>query len=169
MADASTPLISPSGPSIQQELYPAIRCFGCGPENAGGLRIASYRTDRPGEFEAVFTPSPHHDNGWGFLNGGIIATLLDCHSAAVLFASMHDDGRVAPDGGLVPHFTTTINVRYRRPTPLDRAILVWGRVAEVADRRVVLATEIRVGGEVTALASVTWKRAPDGTTMPSQT
>ena len=69
--------------SIQDRLYPDLPCFGCGPVNERGLRLKSYATG-DGEVIAEFTPWPEHDNGTGFLNGGIIATVLDCHSAAVV-------------------------------------------------------------------------------------
>lgn len=50
-----------------------MTCFGCGPANPRGLRLQSYLGD--GHVTATFTPWPEHDNGLGFLNGGIIATL----------------------------------------------------------------------------------------------
>ena len=52
-----------------------MTCFGCGPANPRGLRLKSYVGD--GCVTATFMPWPEHDNGLGFLNGGIIATLLD--------------------------------------------------------------------------------------------
>ena len=66
--------------SIQARLYPQLPCFGCGLANPRGLRLQSYAADD--HVTAQFTPWPEHDNGLGFLNGGIIATVLDCHSAA---------------------------------------------------------------------------------------
>ena len=69
--------------SLQDVYFPELRCFGCGPANADGLHLRSF-ADGDGRAVARFTPSPHHDNGLGYLNGGIIATLLDCHSAAAV-------------------------------------------------------------------------------------
>ena len=68
--------------SIQDRLLAGTTCFGCGPENAKGLRLNSFPVD--GEVRATFLPWPEHDNGLGFLNGGIISTVLDCHSAAAV-------------------------------------------------------------------------------------
>jgi hypothetical protein len=64
--------------SLQDRYAPSNRCFGCGPANEKGLRIKS----RPagGEVVAEWTPEPHHEAYTGMLNGGIIGTLLDCHS-----------------------------------------------------------------------------------------
>ena len=68
--------------SIQESLYPKLTCFGCGHANPKGFHLRSYRDGDP--TVAKFTPLPEHDNGFGFLNGGIIATVLDCHGAAVV-------------------------------------------------------------------------------------
>ena len=58
------------GLSIQESLYPDLTCFGCGHANPDGFHLRSYRD---GELTvAEFTPRPEHDNGFGFLNGGII-------------------------------------------------------------------------------------------------
>src|SRR5580700_6095855 len=68
--------------SIQESLYPGLTCFGCGHSNPDGFHLRSYRD---GDVTvATFTPRPEHDNGFGFLNGGIITTVLDCHTAAVV-------------------------------------------------------------------------------------
>ena len=69
--------------SLQQRYFPDLPCFGCGPANERGLRLNSY-VEEDGAIRARFLPWPEHDNGLGFLNGGIIATLLDCHSAAAV-------------------------------------------------------------------------------------
>ena len=68
--------------SIQDLLFPHTTCFGCGPSNPKGLQLRSYRRDDA--VVAAFRPWPEHDNGAGFLNGGIMSTLLDCHSAAAV-------------------------------------------------------------------------------------
>ena len=70
------------GLSIQERLYPDLPCFGCGHGNPKGLRLRSYPGDAA--VVATFLPWPEHDNGLGFLNGGIISTVLDCHSAAAV-------------------------------------------------------------------------------------
>lgn len=68
--------------SIQETLYPDLTCFGCGHANHAGLQLRSYRdADRT---IASVTPGPGHDNGFGFVNGGILSTLLDCHTGAVV-------------------------------------------------------------------------------------
>ena len=64
----------PGGLSIQESLYPGVTCFGCGHANPDGFHLRSYREGE--RTVAEFTSGPEHDNGFGFLNGGIIATVL---------------------------------------------------------------------------------------------
>src|SRR5512142_2764563 len=64
--------------SVQERYAPANRCFGCGPANPRGLRIHS--VEEPGGLRAEWTPEPHHEAFAGAVNGGILGTLLDCHS-----------------------------------------------------------------------------------------
>ncbi|MER3418817.1 MAG: PaaI family thioesterase, partial [Chloroflexota bacterium] len=69
-----------SGPSLQERYAPRSRCFGCGPANERGLRLGSY-LDADGEtLVAAWSPGPEHEAFAGFVNGGVLSTLLDCHS-----------------------------------------------------------------------------------------
>jgi acyl-coenzyme A thioesterase PaaI-like protein len=142
--------------SIQERLYPELNCFGCGPANARGLRLRSFREGSG--VVAGFRPWPEHDNGGGFLNGGIIATVLDCHSGAAVFD--HQDrleGR-EPDGPPLPFVTAGLDVRFLRPCPLDQMLALTGEVTRSdPDERVVhvaLSAEGRTRAEAVAL----WKR-----------
>ena len=84
------------GMSIQESLYPELTCFGCGPANPNGFHLRSFRD---GELTvAEFTPGPEHDNGSGFVNGGIISTVLDCHGAAVVMWEAAQRGLSAASG-----------------------------------------------------------------------
>ena len=144
-------------PSIQDRLYPDLACFGCGPVNERGLQLKSYpRGDA--EVVATFTPWPEHDNGTGFLNGGIIATLLDCHSAAVVTQEAERRGMHAADGALLPFLTAGIDVRYRRPAPLAETVELRGRLLTGDDSQMTAAVELWWDGKVRAEASALWKR-----------
>jgi acyl-coenzyme A thioesterase PaaI-like protein len=71
---------------------------------------------------AAFKPRPEHDNGFGFLNGGIIATVLDCHGAAAVMWEVAKRGWRAPGGAHAPFVTASFDVKFHRPTPLGRAV-----------------------------------------------
>src|SRR5512133_2921940 len=106
-------------PSIQERLYPDLPCFGCGPGNAKGLQLRSYpSSDEPGDgVIATFTPWPEHDNGLGYLNGGIIGTVLDCHSAAAVMLEAEERGWPPLPGADLSYVTAGLDLRYRRPAP----------------------------------------------------
>jgi len=106
-------------PSIQERLFPTLRCFGCGPANPKGLRLRSFPAE--GWVVARFAPWPEHDNGLGYLNGGIIATVLDCHSAAVVLLEAERNNWTAPVGVPLPYVTAGLDLRYLRPSPLGEA------------------------------------------------
>ena len=63
--------------SLQDQYAPDTTCFGCGPANTKGLRIKS-RVEGD-EVVLEWTPEPHHEAFSGFVNGGIIGVLFDCH------------------------------------------------------------------------------------------
>ncbi|TFV45091.1 PaaI family thioesterase [Blastococcus sp. TF02A_35] len=141
--------------SIQERLIPHLTCFGCGPANERGLRLRSY----PGDdgVTAEFLPWPEHDNGLGYLNGGIISTLLDCHSAAAVMHEAEQRGLVAPGGGLA-YVTAGLDVRFLRPAPLTEPVTLVARVAEATDDQMTAEVELRWDGKPRAAATALWKR-----------
>lgn len=148
-------------PSLQQRYAPTTRCFGCGPANEHGLRIES----RPvatgeagtgeagtvaahdGELVATWQPLPHHAAFENVLNGGVIGTLLDCHSNwAAAVRIMRDRALDHPPGCVTADYA----VRLRRPTPVDRPLTVRAWPIESEGDRVVVDAEIAVDGIITA-------------------
>ena len=108
--------------SIQESLYPELICFGCGHANPHGFHLRSYRE---GDLTvAEFKPRPEHDNGFGVVNGGIIATVLDCHGAAAVMWEVAQRHWNDPTGRLVPFLTASFEVTLHRPTPLGPSR--WG-------------------------------------------
>ena len=63
--------------SLQDQFAPNSICYGCGPDNTQGLQIKSFVNKN--SVTAHFTPQAHHHAFPGVLNGGIIASILDCH------------------------------------------------------------------------------------------
>jgi acyl-coenzyme A thioesterase PaaI-like protein len=136
----------PGADSLQDRYAPRNRCFGCGPANDKGLRIKS-RVAAGGEVVAEWRPEPHHEAFTGMLNGGIIGTLLDCHSNwAAASHFMNRDGLESPPCTVTAEF----HVKLRKPTPSDRPVTLRARVVEsTADRATVEAT-LESGGQTTA-------------------
>lgn len=144
-----------AGLSIQEQLYPELTCFGCGHANPKGLRLKSYLRD--GVVTAAFQPWPEHDNGFGFLNGGIISTVLDCHSAAAVMAEAVERGWLAQPGGLL-YVTAGLDVRYLRPTPLAETSELRAVVTSAAEEEMTVSVELVWEEKVRASASALWRR-----------
>ena len=144
-------------PSLQERYYPDLPCFGCGPANAKGLRLRSYAGD-DGLVTAQFTPWPEHDNGLGFLNGGIIATVLDCHSAAAVTHEAFSRGWPPLPGAALPYVTANLEVSYLRPAPLDETVTLYAEVTAASEPEITahvwLAWDDKPRAEVIAV----WKR-----------
>jgi acyl-coenzyme A thioesterase PaaI-like protein len=124
------------GPCVQERFAPRNHCFGCGPANPKGLRVCSFE-DGEG-LSAEWRPEPHHEAFDGAVSGGILATLLDCHSnwtAAVYL--MEARGRDTPPCTV----TAELHVRLLRVTPSTGPLRLRARVVEAqADRATVEAT-----------------------------
>jgi len=130
--------------SLQERYAPSSVCFGCGPANEQGLRI---RSIVEGDLVAArWTPRPYHHAFGEFLSGGIISTVLDCHSNWTgAYSLMVKAGAKAPP----PTVTASIFVEFQRPTPIA-ALLLEARTKEVAGRKVVVESTLKANGMVTA-------------------
>jgi acyl-coenzyme A thioesterase PaaI-like protein len=130
--------------SIQELYWPDGICFGCGPANDKGLRIRSF--PQGDEVVCEWQPEPHHQAFPDILNGGIIGTLLDCHSAATSHWALSEGGTNDPGRLLTARYAVTL----LRPTPVDAPVKIFGRAVDVVGRKVTVESRIEAGGEVTA-------------------
>ncbi|WP_353510813.1 PaaI family thioesterase [Intrasporangium sp.] len=142
--------------SIQDRLFPDMTCFGCGPANPKGLRIKSYARD--GVVTAQFESWPEHDNGLGFLNGGIISTVLDCHSAAAVLHEADQRGWGQLPGAQLPYVTAGLDVRYLRPAPLREPVELRAVLRSADEAEMTVDVELWADGKVRASAGTLWKR-----------
>lgn len=103
--------------------------------------------DDPALVVATWTPQRHHEAFDGVLSGGIIGTLLDCHSNWT--AARH---LMLARGLERPPTTVTLDyaVRLRRPTPTDGPLSLTARVVDSSDDRATVGAAIEAGNEVTA-------------------
>ena len=147
---------SPATTSIQERLVPDLTCFGCGPANDRGLRLRSFAG--PDGVTAVFSPWPQHDNGLGYLNGGIISTLLDRHSAAAVLDEADRRGWGPLPGAALAYVTAGLDVRFLRPSPLAEPVSLVARVTEADEAAMTVDVELRWDGRPRAAAVAHWKR-----------
>jgi acyl-coenzyme A thioesterase PaaI-like protein len=145
-----------TGASIQERLYPDATCFGCGLANRKGLHLRSYAQDD--DVVATFMPWPEHDNGLGYLNGGIIATLLDCHSGAAVFDQACRGGWKAAPGLPYPFVTAGLDVRFLRPAPLHEPVELRAVIAAADEHVITVDVELVWDGKARAEATTLWKR-----------
>jgi len=120
--------------------------------NARGLRIASF--EQPdGTVVAEWQPRPEHEAFDGFVNGGILGTLIDCHSNWTGISALMARAGAAEAPSTV---TAELTIRYRRPTPSDPPLRLTARAVEVEDRHVVVDATVESRGEVTATGRATF-------------
>jgi len=131
--------------SLQERLAPGNHCFGCGPANPQGLRIRSFE-DGDG-LVAEWTPQPHHEAFGGVVSGGILGTLLDCHSNWT--AAVHLMKKAGADR-LPCTVTAEFHVRLPRVTPSTSPLRLRARVVESSVDRATVEAEVESGGRTTA-------------------
>jgi len=148
--------------SYFQDFMPDNVCFGCGTENPDGLHIKSYWEGDEGV--CIWHSQPKY-HGWEkVINGGILATLIDCHCmGTALAAAYRAEGRPMGSEPVYRYATGTITVRYLKPTPNDCPITLRARVVETKGRKTTLACDVIVNGEITTQADVIAIRVLEGT------
>jgi acyl-coenzyme A thioesterase PaaI-like protein len=140
-------------------------CYGCGRLNPRGHRL---KTRWEGEETVTrFTPEAHYTAIPGYVYGGLIASLVDCHGTGTAAAAAARAKGADPASGHrsaeLPRFVTaSLRVDYLRPTPLGPELEVRGRATEVTARKVVVEARVVVRGEVTARGVVVAVRMPEG-------
>ena len=138
-----------------QDYYPDqfSHCYGCGRLNEHGLQIKSYWDGD--ESVCVFQPRPYHTAIPGYVYGGLIASLIDCHSTGTAAAAAYRlAGREMDTEPPLRFLTGTLHVEYLRPTPIDTPLEVRATVQQVKGRKVVIATTLSARGEVCARGEV---------------
>ena len=144
-----------------QDFYPDdfSHCYGCGRLNTHGLHV---RTHWDGdETVSRYTPRAWEIAVPGFVYGGLIASLIDCHAmgtaaAATLRAAGAEVG-AAPS----PRFVTaSLRVDFVQPTPLGPELVVRARVRQASERKVVVEATVSVGESVTARGEAVAVRMP---------
>lgn len=151
-----------STPKAFQDYYAdsVSYCFGCGRLNERGLHI---KTNWDGEETVTrFRPEPFHTAVPGFVYGGLIASLIDCHSTGSAAAAAYRAQQRAMDTDPPLRFVTaSLHVDYLRPASLGVEIELRGKVEDVRGRKVIVTTEVRVEGELCARGEVVAVQMPE--------
>ncbi|HET6398664.1 MAG TPA: PaaI family thioesterase [Candidatus Thermoplasmatota archaeon] len=152
--------------SDQDRYAPRSICFGCGPANDKGLRIKSRWEGDPlagGRFVMEYTPEPHHQAFPGVVNGGILGTLLDCHSNWCALTTLLHRRKAATGSEEVPcTVTADFHVRLKRPTPAGKPLRLEAWPTDVQDDRATIRCEVQCDGKVTATCDGTFVAVGEG-------
>lgn len=135
-------------------------CYGCGRNNPHGLHIKTYWDGTEGLCR--FKPLVHHTAFPGYVYGGLIASLIDCHSLGTATAAAYEaEGRQPGTDPPIRYVTGTLQVRYLRPTPIGVELLLRARIKELHEKKVVVTCSLYVGNQEYAQGEVIVIRAPE--------
>ncbi|HUC55473.1 MAG TPA: PaaI family thioesterase [Candidatus Cybelea sp.] len=110
---------------------PSNKCFGCGGDNPGGMKLTFEQDNVNRRIVGRFVLGERYQGGGGFGHGGIIAVLLD-----------EAMGKVSRFRG-VRAVTAELTVEYLKPVDVTKEIEVEGRETEMNGRNIFMIGEIR--------------------------
>ena len=145
-----------------QEYYPDVlaHCYGCGRLNEHGHQIKSYWAGE--ESVCHFAPAPHHIAVPGYVYGGMLASLIDCHGTGTAAAAAYRaEGRDMASQPPLRFLTASLRVEYVKPTPLGVTLEIRGKVKEAKGRKVVIEEWIVANGVVTVRGEVVAVQVPE--------
>ena len=152
-----------------QDYYPddLSHCYGCGRLNGHGLKIKSYWDGE--ESVCIHTPNTYYMAIPGYAYGGLIASLIDCHSTGTAAAAKYRaENREMDTLPPLRFLTASLHVDYLLPTPLNGPIEIRGRVKEIKGRKVVVESWLIAGGTICARGEVVAVQLPEHM-IPSDT
>ncbi|RID97904.1 PaaI family thioesterase [Simplicispira hankyongi] len=144
-----------------QDYYPenVSHCYGCGSQNQHGHRIRTFWEGD--ETVTRYTPQAWETSVPGFAYGGLIASLIDCHSTGTAAAAMYrSEGREMSSQPAFRFVTGSLHVDFKKPTPIVE-LEIRGRVKEIKGRKVVVETTVSANGVVTARGEVVAVQMPE--------
>lgn len=146
-----------------QDHYPdsLAHCYGCGKLNEHGYQIKSYWDGD--ESVCRFMPKPYHIAIPGYVYGGLLASLIDCHgtgtaAAAAYKAAKEQDPHAEPNTRFL---TGSLHVDYHKPTPLGVELEVRAKVKELKGRKVVIEEWLIANGVITVRGEVVAVQVPE--------
>lgn len=145
-----------------QDYYPddVAHCYGCGRLNKHGHQIKSFWDGD--ETVAHFTPKEYHTAIPGFVYGGLIASLIDCHGTGTAALAAYRAENREPE--TLPAFrfvTASLQVDYLKPTLLGVELELRGKILEIKGRKVITEITVAANGEITVRGKVVAVQMPE--------
>lgn len=145
-----------------QDHYPddLSHCYGCGRLNPKGLQI---KTTWDGEESVtLYQPEPYHMAVPGYVYGGMIASLIDCHSTGTAAAAAYRaEAREMGSEPCLRFVTASLHVDYLRPTPMGVQLSIRGVVKEIKGRKIIVASTLSANSKLCARGEVIAVQLPD--------
>jgi acyl-coenzyme A thioesterase PaaI-like protein len=136
------------------------QCYGCGRLNEHSLKIKSYWDEN--ESVCRFHPKPYHTAIPGFVYGGLIASVIDCHAIGTAAAATYrHEGRQIGTEPKLRYLTASLHVDYLKPTPIDAPMELRAKVKAINTRKVVVSVTLTSKGQICAQGEVVAVRVPD--------
>jgi acyl-coenzyme A thioesterase PaaI-like protein len=147
-----------------QDYYPddfAV-CYGCGHLNDTGLKIKSYWDTETESTICSFNPASHHTAITGFVYGGLIASLIDCHGTGTAAAAGYrQEERPMGTNPPLRYVTASLHVDYLKPTPIGTTLELQGKIKEVKGRKITVDVSLSAKGEICAKGTVVCVKMPE--------
>ena len=151
-----------------QDFYPddVSHCYGCGRLNGHGIQLKSYWDGD--QTVADVTPRPYHTAIPGYVYGGFLASIIDCHGTGSAAAAAYRAQRRSMDSDPPLRFVTaSLRVDYLRPTPIGIPLQLRGVIKDISQRKVTTAITVSAQGQVCARAEVVAVLMPPDMITPS--
>ncbi len=145
-----------------QDYYPEnySHCYGCGSLNEQGHQIKSFWDGE--ESVCHFQPKPYHIAIPGYVYGGLLASLIDCHGTGTAAAAGYQaENRAMGIEPALRYLTASLHVDYLKPTPLGPVLEIRGKVKEVKGRKITIEEWVVVNGVITVRGEVIAVQMPE--------
>ena len=144
-----------------QECYPEdlSHCYGCGTNNPDGHQLKSYWSGN--KTIAHYMPKPYHTAIPGFVYGGLVASLIDCHGTGSASAMAYrNENREMGDLPALRFVTAALNINYLAPTPQGVELELIGTFTEVKERKIIVEITVSANDVVCAQGTVIAVKMP---------
>ena len=145
-----------------QDYYPddVAHCYGCGKLNVHGHQIKTFWDGD--ETLTRFTPKDYHTAIPGYVYGGLIASLIDCHgTGTAALAAYRAENRKHDSLPAFRFVTASLHVDYLKPTPLGVELELRGKIIEIKGKKVISEISVFAKGEMTARGKVVAVQMPE--------
>jgi hypothetical protein len=145
-----------------QDYYPDhfAECFGCGRLNEHGYQLKT--TWDGDETVTRFVPQFYHTAIPGFVYGGLLASLIDCHGTGSAALALARTEGIILEGFNAPRcVTASLKVDYKKPTPILASLEIRGIIREVKGRKVTIDARLLANGEICVTGEIIAVRVPD--------